>query len=289
MTTHATSSTSHTSRPYSPRQTVKSRRRNAKRRVHRRLLVCLNACCFFAVIVAVACLAYLFVMPHSWGLLSVFPEQDYRVEQSLDFSDTTHTDSTVTPGDTSEEAENETSWCLILVNKWNPIPADYQVELTTLSNGIQVDSRIYPALQELFDQARAENIYPVAASGYRTAQKQQRLLNEKIRDYQNEGCSNEVAREKAEAWVAVPGTSEHQLGIAVDINADGVYSSSDEVYQWLDENAWQYGFIRRYPSDKTEITGVINEPWHYRYVGKEAAGKIQAQRICLEEYLGVLE
>lgn len=73
--------------------------------------------------------------------------------------------------------------------------------------------------------------------------------------------------------------------IPVDINADNAISSSDEVYNWLVENGYKYGFIKRYPSDKTDITGVINEPWHYRYVGKEAAKEIWLQGICLEEYI----
>ena len=93
----------------------------------------------------------------------------------------------------------------------------------------------------------------------------------------------------AEQWVAIPGTSEHQLGIAVDINADTTKSSRDDVYNWLEENAHTYGFIKRYPSNKTDITGVINEPWHYRYVGKEAASAIYSQGICLEEYIETLE
>ena len=111
------------------------------------------------------------------------------------------------------------------------------------------------------------------------------MLDEKIEEYKNEGYPGAEAEELARQWVAVPGTSEHQLGIAVDINADNAGSSDDEVYTWLAENSWQYGFIRRYPPDKTEITGTIYEPWHYRYVGKEAAREIASSGVCLEEYL----
>ena len=88
----------------------------------------------------------------------------------------------------------------------------------------------------------------------------------------------------AEKWVAIPGTSEHQLGIAVDINPD-YEKSGKEVYAWLAENAHEYGFINRYPEDKVHITGIMNEPWHYRYVGENAAKEMYEQRICLEEYL----
>ena len=123
----------------------------------------------------------------------------------------------------------------------------------------------------MFDDARAQGYGLFVAAGYRTAEKQQQLMDEKTEAYENEGYSRSEAKRLAEQWVAIPGTSEHQIGIAVDINADKSVNSSNAVYTWLAENAYRYGFIRRYPEDKTDITGVINEPWHYRYVGKTAA------------------
>ena len=187
------------------------------------------------------------------------------------------------------EADTSFGWNLILVNRDNYIPDDYKVELTELSNGEKVDSRIYPELQEMFNDARAQGYGLFVREGYRTQEEQQQLLDEKIEAYENEGKSKSEAKKLAEQWVAIPGTSEHQLGIAVDINADTTKSSSDDVYSWLAENAHKYGFIKRYPSDKTDITGVINEPWHYRYVGKEAALEIYSQGMCLEEYIDTLE
>ena len=175
-------------------------------------------------------------------------------------------------------------WNLIVVNRWNNIPEDYTVTLTELSNGQKVDSRIYPHLQNMFNAARAEGIYPMVREGYRTAAEQQKLLDDKIQAYINEGYSQSRAKRSALEWVAPPGTSEHQLGIAVDINADKTKSSNDEVYMWLAENAHHYGFILRYPQAKQEITGTSYEPWHYRYVGVEVAEKIYNQKICLEEY-----
>lgn len=86
-------------------------------------------------------------------------------------------------------------------------------------------------------------------------------------------------------WVALPGTSEHQLGIAVDINADKTRSTNDEVYAWLAENAHRYGFILRYPKGKEEVTGTGYEPWHFRYVGIENAQMIYEKQICLEEFM----
>lgn len=202
-----------------------------------------------------------------------------------------NSDFTLLPLDniTHHVASEDNGWNLILVNRNSYIPDDYKVELTELSNGEKVDSRIYPELQEMFNDARAQGYGLFVREGYRTQEEQQQLLDEKIEAYENEGKSKSEAKKLAEQWMAIPGTSEHQLGIAVDINADTTKSSSDDVYSWLAENAHKYGFIKRYPSDKTDITGVINEPWHYRYVGKEAALEIYSQGMCLEEYIDTLE
>ncbi len=175
-------------------------------------------------------------------------------------------------------------WNLIVVNRWNELPEDYSVELTELSNGQKVDSRIYPYLQEMFDAARAEGIYPIVREGYRTAEEQQEILDDKIQSYINQGYSQVKAERTAKEWVALPGTSEHQLGIAVDINADKSKCSNEDVYGWLAENAYKYGFVLRYPPGKQKITGTSYEPWHYRYVGEEAAKEIYERGICLEEY-----
>ena len=175
-------------------------------------------------------------------------------------------------------------WNLVVVNRWNELPEDYVVELMELSNGQKIDERIYPHLQEMFDAARAEGIYPIVREGYRTEKEQQALYDEKVQAYINEGYSRQRAERTAKEWVALPGTSEHQLGIAVDINADKEKCSNDEVYAWLSDNAHEYGFILRYPQGKLEMTGISYEPWHYRYVGEEVAKDIYMKEICLEEY-----
>ena len=154
-----------------------------------------------------------------------------------------------------------------------------------ISNGQKVDSRIYPYLQEMFDDARSQGIYPFVREGYRTTEEQRAIFDERIQEYIDAGNSEKAARELTEKWVAVPGTSEHQLGISVDINADVSKSTSEDVYKWLAENAYQYGFILRYPQGKEDITGTAYEPWHYRYVGLEAAKEIYEHGICLEEYV----
>ncbi len=194
-----------------------------------------------------------------------------------------------TSGVRQNEASLENGWNLILINKDNYIPEDYEVTLLKLSNGKKVDERIYPDLQRMFDDARATGLELFVAQGYRTADEQQRLLDNKQEAYENEGKSPAEAKELAEQWVAVPGTSEHQLGIAVDINADTEKCSAEDVYEWLSVNAHKYGFINRYPADKTDITGIIYEPWHYRYVGNKAAQEMYEKGLCLEEYIETLQ
>ena len=177
------------------------------------------------------------------------------------------------------------AWNLVLVNPEHRIPESGAPALTELWNGERVDTRIYPALQEMFDEMRAQGVYPVVASGYRTTEEQQALMDDKIETLVAQGSSRADAKTEALKWVAAAGYSEHQTGLAVDINADGVHSTGQQVYDWLAKNAAAYGFILRYPEDKTDITGTHYEPWHYRYVGKEDAAAIARQGVCLEEYL----
>lgn len=182
----------------------------------------------------------------------------------------------------NEVPAEDAPWYLTLVNRQNPIPEDYEVNLVKVEGGEKVDERIYEPLMEMLEAAREGNLgqLPMVVSGYRTQKKQQQLYDDKIAKYRRQGYSKEEARKLAEQLVAVPGYSEHQLGFAVDING-----ATYDVYLWLQENSYKYGFIFRYPGSKTEITGTAEEVWHYRYVGPEAAAEIYEQGLCLEEYL----
>ena len=191
-----------------------------------------------------------------------------------------------------EESTGEDSWCLILVNKDHPVPDDYTVpELTQLKNDNSVDSRIYPSLQKMFDDMRSQGLKPYITSSYRTHEYQQKLMDDKVASYEEQGMSRKEAEEEAEKWVAIPGTSEHEIGLAVDISVqpsddeDQTAEDKQAVWDWLDENSWKYGFIRRYPEDKSSITGISNEQWHFRYVGDKAAKVMHEENLCLEEYL----
>ena len=200
------------------------------------------------------------------------------------------------PVQTEEAAPSpeEEGWNLLLVNPGNSLPEDFTVELAKLSNGMRVDKRICGELDAMLSACREAGLHPLICSAYRTQAVQTRLYNNKISRLQAAGYGRESAREEAGRWVAVPGTSEHQTGLALDIVSAGyqLLNKKQETtaeQKWLMEHCWEYGFILRYPSEKCEITGIGYEPWHYRYVGKEAALAMRDSGLCLEEYLEELE
>ena len=179
---------------------------------------------------------------------------------------------------------------LTLVNFENTIPKDWKVDLVQLNNGQSVDRRIYDDLIAMLQAAKSEGLNPLICSSYRTNEKQEQLYQNKVSEYLSQGYSKVEASDKAAFWVARPGTSEHQLGLAVDIvstkNQRLDRSQENTVeQQWLIQNSWKYGFVLRYPTNKNSITGVGYEPWHYRFVGKEHAKKINELGVCLEEYV----
>ena len=181
---------------------------------------------------------------------------------------------------------------LTLVNPWNPLPDDWTVDLVTLDDGHRVDSRCYEAYMEMINACKAAGYSPVNCSSYRAQETQQSLYDNKVARLEAAGRTHEQALEEAGTVVAVPGTSEHQLGLAVDIvdvNNQNLTEEQEKTptQKWLMANSWRYGFIHRYPNSKSDVTGIIYEPWHYRYVGNDAAQEIFNRGITLEEYLGV--
>ena len=188
-------------------------------------------------------------------------------------------------------ADVEDEDLLILVNPWNTVPEGYKVETSSLLNGESVDSRCYSDLAAMLQECLAAGGSPIVCSAYRPHEKQVRLYQEQVDSLLAQGRTQEEAEAEAGTVVAVPGTSEHELGLAVDI-CDSENQNLDEsqletlTQQWLIKHCWDYGFILRYPVDKSEITGIIYEPWHYRYVGRKNAAKIHESGLCLEEYLG---
>ncbi|ADU75574.1 D-Ala-D-Ala carboxypeptidase [Acetivibrio thermocellus AD2] len=194
--------------------------------------------------------------------------------------------------DTDGKTENKIidDWRLILVNSDNPIPDDYSFDLSSLDEFRKFDSRAIDDLKKLIEDCRRETGGVIwVQSAYRDRGTQERLYNNKVTQYMNSGKSREEAEKLAAASVSKPGTSEHEVGLAVDFNYANPGFENTKAFKWLMENAHKYGFILRYPDGKQSITKVIYEPWHFRYVGKEHAEVIKEKGFCLEEYIEYLK
>lgn len=181
-------------------------------------------------------------------------------------------------------------WNLVVVNKEREIPEDYVPKLAEVaSSGVYMDYRVAPYYNEMYAAAKKDGIILTPYSGYRSYQRQQRNYNNLTNQYMSQyGLSKEKAAEKAATVILPPGTSEHNLGLAMDIcNTNSTFKNQKE-YQWLTEHAHEYGFILRYTAEKQSVTGIIPEPWHWRFVGVEYAKKIKDSGLCLEEYLGMV-
>lgn len=201
-----------------------------------------------------------------------------------------------TPSTTLEDLP----WNLRLVNREHPLDADFTpnnlAELPDASwvephVNHRVDARIVEDLAAMLTAAEAAGTHPIICSSFRTYDYQENLFENRIERAEREKhLEGTEAEEAAAFWVAPPGASEHQTGLAVDI-VDANYLELDEgqeetaTQQWLMIHCAEYGFILRYPTDKSATTGIGYEPWHYRYVGKEAASAITQSGLCLEEWL----
>lgn len=188
-------------------------------------------------------------------------------------------------------AGEEEGWQLILVNGDHPLDASYVPEkLTEISQGYQVDDRIASDLQQMLDDGAAQGLSMYVTSAYRSYDQQIETFNASMQNRLEQNMTPLEAYQETSTSVALPGTSEHATGLAVDIISTSYGELDDRQgdtaeQKWLMEHCWEYGFILRYPPEKSDITGIIYEPWHYRYVGKEAAQEITEQGITLEEYL----
>lgn len=184
--------------------------------------------------------------------------------------------------ESSLKASELDQWYLLLVNEWNGIPDDFKVETADVEDGYVVDERIRDELKEMLDDCREAGHSPKIISSFRTRDTQQYLYDHTAN----------------KADTALPGHSEHECGLAADIIdadsagwGDPLIDKQEEMpaQKWLMQHCRDYGFILRYPKDKQTITGIVYEPWHYRYVGKTHAKTIMERGICLEEYIEELE
>lgn len=184
-------------------------------------------------------------------------------------------------------------WLLRLVNHTHPLPEGFTVETAALPNGLEFDARAIGQLGKMLADGNATGLQLMVCSAYRSVERQDELFNEMMQDYISQGYSEQEAYDITATIRTPHGCSEHSTGLAADIVAvdyqmlDDGYGETDEA-KWLLEHAADYGFILRYPKDKESVTGIVWEPWHYRYVGVENAKKIKASGLCLEEYLKTL-
>lgn len=192
-----------------------------------------------------------------------------------------------------ENGEIDHEWTLFLVNQNNPLPQDYSIETKTVYESymkFKMDRRIADYMIQMISDAKKDGISLIICSAYRSYEKQKAIFDSDVKSYQAQGYSYEDAYAMTAKNVAIPGQSEHATGLAADVLSDECPSLSEKfentkAFAWLSENAYKYGFILRYPKNKTDITGINYEPWHYRFVGLYHAKKIKDSGLCLEEYI----
>ena len=199
-----------------------------------------------------------------------------------------------TPPDASSAAPVETiprdEWYMVLANRSSVLPGDFTVAETATVGEAVVDAHIAETLRQMVNDAAAAGVKLKPTNGYRSIARQQELWDARVKTLMEGGLSQADAETKAIDYTSAPGTSDHNTGLGLDIVSED-HPAKDAGFaetaaaQWLAEHAADYGFILRYPSDKTEATGMDYEPWHYRYVGSEQAHKIKESGLCLEEYL----
>lgn len=182
-------------------------------------------------------------------------------------------------------------WAFTLINKTYPLDKKYSPTLSPVIEGSSVtaDNRVSEAYKLMYADALTAGYVLTPYSAYCSYQGQQTIYNNKIQSFIFQGMTEDEAKANAEKRIEPAGCSENGAGLAVDIiSASAGFASTDE-YKWLTQNAFKYGFVLRYPDDKTDITGMIFQPWHWRYVGIDAATEMKNNNQCLEEYLGVVQ
>lgn len=181
----------------------------------------------------------------------------------------------------------------ILVNDRNPLPQSYELDLVETRNGKLVHREIKDSLERMIDDAKEEGFDLVICSAYRDYEKQASLVEDSVKGYMKKGDDYKEAFFKAKCYQEMVGRSEHHTGLAVDLVGvdyqalDRGQANTPES-KWLNEHAHKYGFILRYPDNKEEITGILYESWHFRYVGEEAAVFMKENQLCLEEFLDLV-
>ena len=221
-------------------------------------------------------------------------------ETSQETTEETTSQTTTSPPDESGlPAGNPSDWNLVLINRQHPM-TNFDVDLVTLPNGLQLDRRIVPYWDKLYEAAKQAGISLTMVSAFRSVATQQALIQQNIQQNINSGMNEEDARAATMRVMQDPKTSEHTSGLAFDVVGTDYFNrtpsdqlltanfANDPSAKWLAENAARFGFILRYPQNRFDITGIDFEPWHFRFVGIPAAEYIKAHNITLEEYIEML-
>lgn len=176
----------------------------------------------------------------------------------------------------------------LLLNRKYKLPDGYVPKLTEAvkGSGVKMDYRVAPHYQEMYNAAKKDGITLTPVSGYRSYERQKNNFENQIKEYMNQGMNKVDATVKASQIRLLPGTSEHNAGLAMDICSLSETFENTKEFKWLQAHAHEYGFIMRYPKDKVNVTKIIYEPWHYRYVGTDLAKQLKSSGQVLEEYLG---
>lgn len=188
-----------------------------------------------------------------------------------------------------EKVLKSENWYLALISKKYPLDRNYLPATSIIleSSKVTVDSRVAEAYKKMYDAAKNDGVILTPYSGYCSYQTQKTMYNNKLQSFLT-GMSEEEAKLSTEKRIEPAGCSENGAGLAVDVVSASAGFASTQEFKWLILNAHHYGFILRYPEDKTETTGMIYQPWHWRYVGIDAATEIKENNLCLEEYLGAI-
>lgn len=196
---------------------------------------------------------------------------------------------TIPPEAVKPDIDNE--WALILVNNHVALPENYEITAVPVQSYYELDERCAPYMKEMISDAQKAGITLRLISAYRSVEYQQKIFDNDVQRYISQGMTEEEAKAKTALNIAMPGKSEHNLGLAADIADDSWQGEiteefeNTEAFTWLYENCWKYGFILRYPKGKEAITEFVYEPWHYRFVGKYHAKRIMESGLSLEEYM----
>lgn len=221
----------------------------------------------------------------------VQPEEMFTLDDVMQYDlETIEPDEVVKPDAQLDiSAFDIDDWKIMLINKQHPIPENYEFSLATIKGSMKCDERIIPELQQMMQDAQNDGVTLVIRSPYRDYERQIYLFNRKVKGYMKKKMSYlESYRTTAQA-VTIPGASEHQAGLALDITSDSYTTltqgfADTQAGKWLADHSYEYGFILRYPQGKEDITGISFEPWHFRYVGKNAAKYIYDHDLTLEEF-----